>query len=120
MTDLFADLKLDSENEGLKRVGELLRVLIHVSQPFRDASATLPTVEPEVLENFIAALESKFKLIETDLHAETIKPYTIHHLNLLTRLLQFAISFKNTWTTTAKQTCIELSATIFRIALVSS
>ncbi|KAF5322492.1 hypothetical protein D9619_001365 [Psilocybe cf. subviscida] len=120
MTDLFADLTLESDNEGLKRVGELLRVLIHVSQPFRDASATLPTVEPGVLEKFIAALEAKFKLIETELHPETIKPSTIHNLYLLTRLLQFTISFKNTWNTTAKQTCIELSATIFRIALYSA
>ena len=51
MTGLLSDT--ENEAESLRRVGEMLRVLVHVSQPFRGPTATLPSVDTAIQNAFI-------------------------------------------------------------------
>ncbi|KAF8972899.1 hypothetical protein BDZ97DRAFT_2053658 [Flammula alnicola] len=123
MTDLLLEAQSEPESSNancLRRVGELLRVLIHVSRPFRDPPATLLAVDPQVLESFIVAIDWRFKILETNFLSENVQSQFIHNLVLLARLLQFAFSFKNAWTAKSKETCLSLSSLIFRFALHSA
>ncbi|KAH9485234.1 hypothetical protein JR316_0002141 [Psilocybe cubensis] len=83
--------------DSLRRAGDLLGILIHVSQPFRDGP-TLPSVDPPIHEAFIAALEISFKSLEKELFNGHVKSQAKENLLLLIRLLQFVLSYKNTWT----------------------
>ena len=124
MTDLFAEHHSDpktSNQECFQRVGELLRVLVHVSLPFRDSSAVSLVVELQVQETFIAALEGKFNVIESEiLSNNTTFLLSSPQLVLLSRLLQFVLSFRSSWTPKSKEVCINLSTMLFRLTLVSS
>jgi hypothetical protein len=42
----------EDETESLRRVGEMLRVLVHVSQPFRGPTATLPLISRDISSGF--------------------------------------------------------------------
>lgn len=124
MIDLFAEHHSDpkiSNQECFQRVGELLRVLVHVSLPFRDSSAVSLVVEPEVQETFIAALEGKFKAIEYEILSNDSTFFlSSQRLVLLSRLLQFVLSFRSSWTQKSKEVCINLSTMLFPLTLVSS
>ena len=107
-----------SSNECIQRVGELLRVLIHVSHPFRSSPAELLTVESGVLKAFIGAIDGGFRKIEIHLQNGTLASASTDNFILLSRLLQFALSFKHSWTPEAKDTCVSLLTLLFRFALV--
>jgi|SRR6266446_5375823 len=124
MIDLFAEHHSDkktSNQECFQRVGELLRVLVHVSLPFRDSPAVSLVVEPQVQETFIAALEGKFKAIESEIVGNNNTfSLSSQQLVLLSRLLQFVLSFRSSWTPKSKEVCINLSTMLFRLTLVTS
>jgi mediator of RNA polymerase II transcription subunit 12 len=119
MTGLLSDT--ENEAEALRRVGEMLRVLVHVSQPFRGPTATLPSVDTAIQEAFIETLDKRLKDLDSqvankDTDTSTHSP---QDFILPCRLLQFILSFRITWTPKTKDSSSNLSAMIFRLALVS-
>jgi len=124
MIGLFTEHHSNSKTsiqESFQRVGELLRVLVHVSLSFRDSPATSLIIEPQVQDAFIATLEEKFKVVESEVLSENITSFFLlnQQLVLLSRLLQFVLSFRSSWTPQSKDSCINLSTMLFRLALVS-
>ena len=117
MTGLLSDT--DNEVESLRRVGEMLRVLVHVSQPFRGSTATLPPVDTAVQEAFIETLDKRLKVFDSQIANEDTSAHSPQDFILLCRLLQFILSFRITWTPKTKDSSSNLSAMIFRLALVS-
>jgi len=124
MIGLFTEHHSNSKasiQECFQRVGELLRVLVHVSLSFRDSPATSLIIEPQIQDAFIATLEEEFKVIESEVLSENITSFFLlnQQLVLLSRLLQFVLSFRSSWTSQSKDACINLSTILFRLALVS-
>ncbi|KIM45096.1 hypothetical protein M413DRAFT_441761 [Hebeloma cylindrosporum] len=122
MIDLFTEHPSNSTTsvqECFQRVGELLRVLVHISLTFRDSPASSLIVEPQVQDAFIATLENKFKAIEPQALSENNMDSLLlnQQLVLLSRLLQFVLSFRCCWTPQSKDACINLSALLFRLTL---
>lgn len=119
MTGLLSDT--ENEVESLRRVGEMLRVLVHVSQPFRDPTATLPTVDTTIQEAFVETLDKRLSVLDLDSQAanKDTSAHSPQDFILPCRLLQFILSFRLTWTPKTKDLSSNLSAMIFRLALVS-
>ena len=117
MTGLLSDT--ENETEALRRVGEMLRVLVHVSQPFRCPSATLPSVDTATQEAFVEALDKRLKVLDSQIANEDTSTHSPQDFILPCRLLQFILSFRITWTPKTKELSSNLSAIIFRLALVS-
>lgn len=124
MIDLFTEHHPNSKTsiqECFQRVGELLRVLVHISLTFRDSPAASLNIEPQVQDAFIATLEGKFKAIESQVVGENNAGFLLlnQQVVLLSRLLQFVLSFRSCWTPQSKEACINLSTMLFRLTLVS-
>jgi mediator of RNA polymerase II transcription subunit 12 len=124
MIDLFIEHHSNSKTsiqECFQRVGELLRVLVHISLTFRDSPAASLIIEPHVQDAFIATLEGKFRVIESQVLGENNMGFFLldQQLVLLSRLLQFVLSFRTCWTPQSKDSCINLSTMLFRLTLVS-
>jgi mediator of RNA polymerase II transcription subunit 12 len=109
----------EDETESLRRVGEMLRVLVHVSQPFRGPTATLPSVDTAIQEAFIETLDKRLKLLDSQVANRDISVHSPQDFILPCRLLQFILSFRLKWTPKTKELSSNLSAVIFRLALVS-
>lgn len=99
--------------ECLQQVGELLRVLVRVSEPFRTVPSSIPAVDPPVQQEFMQAILEKFKLLANcdDLRWKEAL--------ILARLLQFILNFKCTWSPGLQQLSAELLNIIFDLLLVS-
>ena len=117
MTGLLTDT--ENEAESLGRVGEMLRVLVHVSQPFRGPTATLPLVDTAIQEPFIQTLDKRVKALDSQVANKETLAHSLQDFILPCRLLQFILSFRLTWTPKTKDLSSNLSAMIFRLALVS-
>jgi mediator of RNA polymerase II transcription subunit 12, fungi type len=117
MTELLSDTQ--NEAEASRRVGEMLRVLVHVSQPFRGPAATLPSVDAAIQEAFIETLNKRLKILDSQIANEDTSVHLPQDFILPCRLLQFILSFRVTWTPRTKDSSSNLSAMIFRLALVS-
>ena len=117
MTGLLSDT--ENEAEALRRVGEMLRVLVHVSQPFRGPTATLPSVDTATQEAFIETLDQRLKVLDPQIVNNDTSAHSTQDFILPCRLLQFILSFRITWTPKTKELSSNLSAMIFRLALVS-
>lgn len=115
MTELLAQ----NEADAPRRVGEMLRVLVHVSQPFRGPTATLPSVDAAIQEAFIETLDKRLKVLDSQITNEDTSDYSPQDFILPCRLLQFILSFRITWTPKTKDSSSSLSVMIFRLALVS-
>jgi mediator of RNA polymerase II transcription subunit 12 len=117
MTGLLSDT--ENEAEALRRVGEMLRVLVYVSQPFRGPTATLPSVDNAIQETFIETLDKRLKVLDSQVANKDTSAHSPQDFILPCRLLQFILSFRITWTPKTKDSSSNLSAMIFRLALVS-
>ena len=117
MTELLSDT--ENEPEALRRVGEMLRVLVHVSQPFRGPTGTLPSVDTAIQEAFIETLNKRLKDLDSRVANKDTSTNSPQDFILPCRLLQFILSFRITWTPKTKDSSSNLSAMIFRLALVS-
>ena len=117
MTGLLSDT--ENEAESLRRVGEMLRVLVHVSQPFRGPTATLPSVDTAIQNAFIETLDKRLKGLDSQVANKDTSAHSPQDFILPCRLLQFILSFRLTWTPKTKDLSSNLSAVIFRLALVS-
>ena len=111
---------LTAESIGLdclRRVGELLRVLVQVSEPLRDTPISIPMIDPLVQETFLQVILRKFKLMQKNpMDEETC--CKLREGLVLPRLIQFILSFQCNWTQGAKEISKELSGVIFDILLV--
>ena len=117
MTGLLSDT--ENEAESLKRAGEMLRVLVHVSQPFREPTATLPSVDTAIQEAFAETLDRRLKVLDSQVASKDTSAHSPQDFVLPCRLLQFILSFRITWTPKTKDLSSNLSGVIFRLALVS-
>ncbi|KAJ2931312.1 hypothetical protein H1R20_g5848, partial [Candolleomyces eurysporus] len=120
--DVLKDVQVDGVDfaKTLNRVGELLRILIHVTTPFREHSTPLPSLDPSVHEEFMRILNTKI----TELGALIThnKPSDEHKTNLilLARLLQFILNFRdNSSSLVMKEVGQSISNATFRLVLVS-
>ena len=116
MTELLSYTKSEAE---ASRVGEMFRVLVHVSQPFRDSTATLPSVDNTVQEAFMETIDKRLKALDSQIANEDASDHSSQDFVLPCRLLQFILSFHISWTPKTKDLSSNLSATIFRLALVN-
>lgn len=114
------ELISSTSNQVPPRVGELLRVLVHVSHPLRELSnGPLPTLDSSVQESFLNSVEKLEKSLETQIVDEAQQSeQSKHDLILLLRLLQFMLSFKTTWTTRSKDHANKFADNLFRFCLV--
>jgi mediator of RNA polymerase II transcription subunit 12 len=117
MTELLSDTQ--NEAEASRRVSEMLRILIHVSQPFRDHTATLPSVDATIQEAFFETLDNRLKDLDSQVANEDTSVHSPQDFILPCRLLQFILSFRIIWTPKTKDSSSNLSGMIFRLALVS-
>lgn len=117
MTELLSDTKIEAE--ASRRVGEMLRVLVHVSQPFRGSTATLPSVDSAIQEAFIETLERRVGVLDSQVADGDTAVHSPQDFILPCRLLQFLLSFRISWTPKTKDSSSNLSVMIFRLALVS-
>ena len=117
MTELLFDT--ENEAESLRRVGEMLRVLVHVSQPFRGPTATLPSVDTAIQEAFVETLDKRLKVLDSQITNKDTSAHSPQDFILPCRLLQFILSFRLTWTQKTKDLSSNLSTMIFRLTLVS-
>ncbi|KAF6760086.1 hypothetical protein DFP72DRAFT_1031563 [Ephemerocybe angulata] len=102
----------------LNRVGELLRILIHVTTPFREQCTPLPSLDPAIHEQFLEVLRSKIShlgsLIQSSQPSEEFKS----NLVLLARLLQFILNFRESSSSPAVRShCQALADSIFQLVL---
>lgn len=97
----------------------MLRVLVHVSQPFRGPTATLPSVDIAIQEVFIETLDKLLKVLDSQVANKDTSAHSPQDFILPCRLLQFILSFRLTWTPKTKDLSSNLSTMIFRLALVS-
>ncbi|CAA7259196.1 unnamed protein product [Cyclocybe aegerita] len=118
MIERFSDSS--SNEECLRRVGDLLRVLIHVSQPLRETPNSIPTVETTIHESFLEAVDKGFQALDKAVTDSDIPPECRDNLVLLCRLLQFILSFKFTLTVHSRTLCTNISTIIFRLVLRSA
>ncbi|KAG6857783.1 hypothetical protein H0H87_004199 [Tephrocybe sp. NHM501043] len=111
---------VQNPSETFQRAGELLRVLIHVSEPLREIMAPIPTLEVSTQEEFIEASLSKLVSMEPLFESNsggsaTYENNSTQDVVLLLRLLQFELSFKGVWTSKMKDATDKLVSCLFRI-----
>ena len=109
----------DPEVGQFRRVRELFRVLIHVSQPFRESLSTLPTVASPVQEAFLQALDERLKVLENMDLEDDDAGQSREKLVISLRMLQFVLSFKCPLTGKSKELLKHLSHVVFSWILVS-
>ncbi|SRR6266540_1970993 len=111
MSEILSQHTIDIE--CLQRVGELLRVLVRVSEPFRTVPSSNPAVDPPVQQEFMQAILDKFKVLANcdDLRWKEAL--------ILARLLQFILNFKCTWSPGLQQLSADLLDVTFDLLLVS-
>jgi mediator of RNA polymerase II transcription subunit 12 len=97
----------------------MLRVLVHVSQPFRGPTANLPSVDTAIQEVFIETLDKRLKALDSQIANNDTSAHSPQDFILPCRLLQFILSFRLTWTPKTKDLSSNVSTMIFRLALVS-
>ena len=90
----------------------MLHVLVHVSQPFRGPTATLPSLDTAIQEVFIETLDKLLKVLDSQVANKDTSAHSPQDFILPCRLLQFILSFRLTWTPKTKDLSSNLSAMI--------
>ncbi|KAG6866656.1 hypothetical protein C0991_000766 [Blastosporella zonata] len=106
-----------SPSHTFQQAGELLRVLIYISEPLRD-NMTLPMLETSAQEEFIQALLSKLVLIEvlvTSNDSAADENDLTPDMVLFLRLLQFEMGFRGEWTSRMKDAMANIVSYLFKI-----
>lgn len=118
MSEILSDRTAENiDLNCLRRVGELLRLLVQVSEPLRDTPNSLPVIDPLVQETFLQVILEKLKHLQNcPMDEETC--FKWRNCLILPRLIQFILSFKCNWTQGSKEISKELSDVIFDVLLV--
>jgi mediator of RNA polymerase II transcription subunit 12, fungi type len=123
MKDMLSDVRASEPScaASLRRLGELLRILIHVTAPFRENSMDDLALDPALQEEFIRMLQLKIARIEEIIGQEQggVILQQIQNLVLLVRLLQFILNFREpNWAQSMKGTGSELAKVLYRLVIV--
>jgi mediator of RNA polymerase II transcription subunit 12 len=117
--------KTEDITECVRRAGEVLRVLSFVTEPLRQEASMLPPLESRIQEEFFTSICGKFKDIESLFNSDggiSSAGYDLaqitHAVIFLSRLLQFYLGFRGSWSPAQKTAASNLSLTIFRLATV--
>lgn len=125
MSEMLKDVPATSQPADLldcvKRLGQLLRVLVHLVESIRAEANALPQLEVNVQDEFIVALWSKLDALETAATAsDGIQAPTISEsIIFLARLLQFDLGLPGAWTAKAKDISGKMVLTVFKLTVVS-
>ncbi|KAG6920074.1 hypothetical protein DXG01_010142 [Tephrocybe rancida] len=110
-----------NQSHTFQRAGELLRVLIYVSEPLRENMTPLLSLEISVQDQFIEALLSKLVLFESlvisTTNSDTDDSDLTQDIVLFLRLLQFEMGFRGTWTSRMKDATDRVVSCLFRITV---
>ncbi|KAL0956176.1 hypothetical protein HGRIS_002336 [Hohenbuehelia grisea] len=110
-----------SREDRTHRVGELLRVLAYIAEPFRGDNA-LPQADANIQDNLIDALRLSFSALKSSLRVTEEEDHdSLAALTewavLLARLLQFVLGFQGSQLGKIKAHGAEIGTTLFKIAL---
>lgn len=118
---MLSDVKESASIVPLKRLGELLRILIHVTVPFQDQPTHLRALDGSLQEEFLKLLHSKIARLEVSLIADQPSANSEHKIDLilLLRLLQFILNFGETnWSPGMKEAGASITSVLFRLLMV--
>lgn len=130
ISELLQELKseqMTSLPDKLHRVGELLRALVYIAQPFRKEGPLLLNLDPAVQDDFVAILHDKLSTIKATLSSsasaqatcgEDLSATISQQVVLLVRLLQFDLGFRGAWTPKLRDLSATFINNIFYLALV--
>ncbi|KAJ7594649.1 hypothetical protein C8J56DRAFT_444559 [Mycena floridula] len=122
LTDIIARVTFSKNSEAdltacLHRAGELLRVLIYVSEPSRPEGLPLLEIDPTVQDKFISILCLKFHDLQVLDLSEALAKDSSLVIALLARFLQFYLGLRGVWTPHAKGECEALCGVMYRLIL---
>src|ERR1700733_1482625 len=123
MTEFVQDLSSsgNTASEKFRRIADLLRVLLHVAQPFQDISTSMPDVESSIQEEFFVSLHKRLQQVEPLTASDTGPGYGLaQETVLMLRLIQFGLGFRNVWWSNSREISDNLSFLLFKLALVST
>lgn len=113
--------------DKLHRVGELLRALVYIAQPFRKEGPLLLNLDPMVQDEFVTIIHDKLSTIKVTLESSTPIQATTgedpsatvsQQVVLLVRLLQFDLGFRGAWIPKLKDLSGALINSLLQLALV--
>ncbi|KAF8995454.1 hypothetical protein BDQ17DRAFT_1430355 [Cyathus striatus] len=111
---------LSVQSGSLDRLGELLRVLIHVAHPLREDSILLPQLEHIVQDEVLNSLFLRISQFESTYLAHVTQDES-HRIKgdlvLLMRLLQFTLGFRGVWSSRSKEVGSKLCDTLFQLLI---
>jgi len=114
----------------LRRVGELLRALVYIAQPFWKEGPLLLNLDSVVQNDFVVIFRDKLSVIRSTLtesngsiqvpvsSGEDLSMTISQQVVLLVRLLQFDLGFRGAWTPRLRDLSSELINDLFHLALV--
>lgn len=132
INELLQELKsghMTSVADKLHRIGELLRALVYIAQPFRKEAPLLLNLDPAIQDDFVAILHDKLSSIKATLVKSSASaqvpvisgedPSTVisQQVVLLVRLLQFNLGFRGAWTQKLKDLSSSFITNLFDLAL---
>lgn len=109
-------------SSAFQRAGELLLVLIHVSEPLRQETILPAVLETSAQEDFMEALLAKLILTESSVildNVSDIDEILMQDMILFLRLLQFEMGFRGTWTVKLKESTETVVSSLFKILVCS-
>lgn len=118
---------MTSAPDKLRRIGELLRALVYIAQPFRKEGPLLLNLDPLVQDDFVVILHDKLSEIKVTLESnpsaqvadrEVQSAQISQQVVLLVRLLQFDLGFRGAWTPKLKDLSTTFIKNLFHLALV--
>ena len=119
----FNPASADDVQALVTTTGEVLRLLSKIVERFRE-SATLPTLDPAVQDNFFSGLVDKFAQLKEAWSAGRSddagdsENEASHCIIFLARLLQFDLGFPGAWTARATELGTTLCKTLFDLLMV--
>jgi mediator of RNA polymerase II transcription subunit 12 len=124
------DGQLTSVTDKLRRVGELLRALVYIAQPFRKEGPLLLNLDPTTQDDFVTIVHDKLSTIKATLversasatqvasGEEDLSTTISQQVVLLVRLLQFDLGFRGAWTPKLKDLSSSFINNLFHLSLV--
>ncbi|KAJ3504486.1 hypothetical protein NMY22_g17908 [Coprinellus aureogranulatus] len=118
--NLLQGVQVDAPHftKTLNRVGELLRILIHVTAPFRENGIPFHPLDPAIHEQFLETLSSKMTSLVTLITSPDLTDAYRSNLILLARLVQFIFNFRESaFSSALRDICHRIVNSLFQLAL---
>jgi mediator of RNA polymerase II transcription subunit 12 len=119
----FISEQMTSALDKLRHVGEVLRALVYIAQPFRKEGALFLNLDPAVQDDFVTILHDKLSEMITTLKSSASSAIDLsvqisQPIVLLVRLLQFDLGFRGAWTPKMKDLSGAFIKNLLNLALV--